>query len=190
MTVNTRLQENPMLQRQPKTQAEWTSFMNELAKWVRYIVKLGDGTITTSSGTTISGLAQMPGTVPNQDALNTASVFNKGSIQSASTLSATDAGSDATISIASHSVHYDGITLSYNSGSITGLAFATLYYVYTDDASKAGGAVTYVASTTVTDVVGSAARYYVGKVTTPADGGGDTSGTIGGGAGDGNDQLP
>lgn len=183
MTVNTRLQENPMLQRQPKTQAEWTSFMNELAKWVRYIVKLGDGTITTSSGTTISGLDQMPGVLAGTGSINTSTAFGIGSAQSATPLTATDAGSDATVSIASHNLVYDSTTLAYNSGSVTGLSFSTKYYVYATDASKTGGAVTYVASTTLTDVTAAKDRYFVGVVTTPADGGGDTSGTPGGGGG-------
>ena len=185
MTVNTRLQENPVLQRRPKTDREWIHYQNELAKWVRYVVKLGDGTITTSSGTTISGLAQMPGTLPDSDSLNTVTAFNKGSAQSALPLTAADVGSDATITIASHNVLYDGNTVAYNSGSITGLSFATVYYVYVDDAAKAGGAVTYLSSTTATDMVGSTARYYVGEVTTPANGAGDTTGGGGGGAGAG-----
>lgn len=183
MTVNTRLQENPVLQRMPKTQREWADYQNELAKWVRYIVKLGDGTLTTSSGTTISGLDEMPGTLVDQDALNTVTAFNVGSIQNTSPLTGTDAGADATINIAAHNVIYDDNTLAYNSGAVTGLNFSTKYYVYADDASKAGGAVTYVATTTLTDVTANAARYFVGSVTTPADGGGDAPGDPGGGGG-------
>lgn len=208
MTVNTRLQENPVLQRFPQGQREWVQFINELAKWVRYIVKFGDGTITTSGGTTVSGLdeiagsvhlgdgsiktsggtqidglTQMPGTVVGQSALNTISVFNRSSTQSASPLTAADVGSDVTITIASHNVVFDATTLAYNSGSITGLGFSTKYYVYADDPTKAGGAVTYVSTTTKTDVTANVGRYYVGDVTTPADGGGDTGGNPGGGGG-------
>jgi hypothetical protein len=150
---------------------------------VRYVVKLGDGSITDSSGTTISGLDEMPGTLPDQDALNTITAFNVNSTQSVSPLTATDAGSDTTIAIAAHNVIYDSNTLAYNSGSIAGLSFSTLYYVYADDASKAGGAVTYVATTTLTDITASTARYFVGSITTPADGAGGTSGKLGGGGG-------
>ena len=116
--------------------------------------------------------------------IRTITAFNRGSVQSAAALTAADVGSDTTITIAAHNVHYDGNTLAYNSGSITGLSFSTKYYVYADDASKAGGAVTYIATTTNTDVVASTARYYVGSITTPADGAGGTSGGGGGASGD------
>jgi len=148
---------------------------------VRYIVKLGDGSLTDSSGTTISGLDEMPGTLADSDSINTITTFNVGSLQSASPLTATDAGADATITIAAHNVIYDSTTLAYNSGSVTGLAFATQYYVYADDATKSGGAVTYVATTTLSDTTASVARYAVGDVITPADGAGDTSGNPGAG---------
>ena len=183
MTVNTRLQENPVLQRFPKNQMEWTHYQNELAKWVRYIVKLGDGTITTSGGTTISGLDEMPGILVGTASLNTTSAFGVGSTQNISTLSAADVGSDATITIAAHNIFYDTTTLAYNSGTITGLAFSTQYYVYVIDALKAGGAVTYLSSTVLADMTISSDRYFVGSITTPADGGGGTSGGGGGGGG-------
>lgn len=190
MAVNTRLQENPMLQKMPTNQREWIQYQNELAKWVRYVVKLGDGSITDSSGTTISGLDQMPGTLPNQDALPTIAAFNKGSVQSLSPLTATDAGDTATVNIAAHAVHYDGNVLNYNSGSVTGLNFSTLYYIWADDADKDGGTVTYGSSASATDIMNNVGRYYVGQVTTPADGAGDTSGSFGGGAGAGAEQIP
>lgn len=183
MVVNSRLRENPALQRWPKSEREWTHYQNELAKWVLKVAKLGDGSLVTSTDTTISGLTQMPGTVVGQSALNTVSVFNRSSTQSASPLTAADVGSDTTITIASHNVIFDATTLAYNSGSITGLGFSTKYYVYADDPTKAGGAVTYVSTTTKTDVTANVGRYYVGDVTTPADGGGDTSGNPGGGGG-------
>lgn len=181
--VNSRLRENPVLQKMPRTEREWVQYQNELAKWVRQIVKLGDGSITTADGTTISGLDQMPGTLPSGDSIPTASAFNSTSLQDAAPLSGTDAGATATISIASHSIVYDGGTVAYNSGSITGLAFSTQYWIYADDPSKAGGAVTYVATTTKTDVTSDSGYYYVGSCTTPANGAGDTIGLPGGGGG-------
>ena len=182
-TVNTRLQENPILQRMPTTRREWIQYQNELAKWVRYIVKLGDGTLPDSSGTTISGLDEMPGTLADGDSLNTVTAFNRGSIQSVTPLTADDVGADATVTIASHNVVYDGGTVAYNSGSITGLAFSTQFSVYADDPTKAGGAVTYIATATTTDLTANKGRYFVGYVTTPADGGGGTTGEPGGGGG-------
>ena len=184
MVINSRLRENPRLQRMPKSEREWKDYQNELAKWVIQIPKLGDGSLTTSSGTTIDGLDEMPGVLPGQDSLNTVTAFNMNSLQSAIPLTADDVGSDATITIASHNIVYDGGTLAYSAGSITGLAFSTEYFVYADDPTKAGGAVTYVSTTTRTDLTANVGRYFVGRVTTPADGGGGTSGNGGGGGGD------
>ena len=166
MTVNTRFQENPALQRMPKNEREWVQYTNELAKWVRYVVKLGDGSITTSGGTTISGLDEMPGRVPSERSLPMVVVGNKASVQSASTLTASDAGGTATVSIAAHTLKTSTGDVSYNAGSIAGLSFSTLYYVYTDDEDFDGGAVTYQASTDAADAVGDAGRYYLGSITT------------------------
>ena len=189
MTVNTRLQENPILQSKPKTDLEWVYFMNELAQWVRYIVKLGDGSLTTSSGTTISGLTQMPGILVGGESLPTVNNFNKSSVQNITTLTSADVGSDTTTTIAAHNIVYDNGTVAYNSGTITGLPFNTLTYVYAEDASKAGGAVTYISTTTATDIVATTGRYFVGQITTDTDGGGGTSGGGGGGGGRGVETL-
>ena len=182
-TVNQRLRENPQLQRMPKTERDWVQYQNELAKWVLKVAKLGDGTLTDSSGTTISGLDEMPGTLADGDSLNTITAFNRGSVQGSTPLNANDAGSDATITVDAHNLVYDGGTVAYNSGSVTGLSFSTQYSVYTDDPTKAGGAVTYIATTTTTDLTANKGRYYVGFVTTPADGAGPTVGEPGGGGG-------
>lgn len=94
-----------------------------------------------------------------------------------------DAIVGASINIAGHDVKMGGLTVAYGSGSITGLANSTLYYVYVDDAEYRGGAVTYSATTDPAVLLGADARYYVGKVTTPADGGTSTGGGGGGGGG-------
>lgn len=177
MVVNTRIRENPALQRMPKNEREWVQYQNEMAKWVLQVARLGDGSLTTSGGTTISGLTEMPGVLVGGEALPTVNAFNKSSVQSTSTLSASDGGGTATISIAAHNVVYDGGTVAYNSGSITGLAFSTTYYIYTDDPTKAGGAVTYLSTTTSTDVVANSGRYYLGSITTGVVG---TAGNIAG----------
>jgi len=106
-------------------------------------------------------------------------------------LTAVDAGdSTTTISIPMHERRAPGETgtelRTYNSGSITGLAFSTLYFVYTDDPEFQGGARTYVATTNSDDLTNGAARVAVGKITTPASGGtttGDGGGSGGGGGG-------
>lgn len=115
---------------------------------------------------------------------------NKLSTQTAQPLVGFDNGTNATITISAHSVQFGFGTVSYNSGTITGLAYNTVFYVYADDADYEGGAVTYVATTNANLVTGANGRYYVGKVTTPTGGGGGTSGGWGGGGGGGGSQLP
>lgn len=115
---------------------------------------------------------------------------NKLSTQSAQPVTAEDAGSDATVEIAAHSVQFGFGSLPYGAGSITGLDYSTLYYIYADDPSYAGGAVTYLATTNANLVTAGNGRYYVGKVTTPAAAAPPTGGGWGGGGGGGGSQIP
>jgi hypothetical protein len=167
VVVNQNLRENPALQRMPTTPQEWVHYQNEMAKWVLNVAKLGDGSLTTSGGTTIDGLGEMPGIVPSEQSLPMVTTGNLSSVQdTASAITASDGGGTATITIAAHGLDTSTGLISYNAGTITGLAFETLYFVYAVDASYAGGAVTYLASTDSTDLVTSVGTYYVGQVTT------------------------
>jgi hypothetical protein len=95
----------------------------------------------------------------------------------------------ATIDVAAFQIQYpfsldgldDGDLVSYNSGSITPLLDNTLYFVYFNDPTYAGGAQTYVASVNNPDVTAGLYRQYLGSITTPAHGGGSTGGSGGGG---------
>ncbi|HLW79108.1 MAG TPA: Hint domain-containing protein [Terriglobia bacterium] len=107
-------------------------------------------------------------------------LVNASSTPTTQPLSATNPSGSATISIASFVVQYPFGTVSYNSGSITGLASSTKYYVYCDDPNYAGGAVTYHATTSNPTVTAGEGRLFVGIITTPASGGGGTSGSGGG----------
>jgi len=51
---------------------------------------------------------------------------------------------------------------------VTGLSYSTTYYIYYLDASRAGGAVTYQASTDPADAVQSGNVHSAGAVETPA----------------------
>ncbi|WHI52722.1 hypothetical protein P3339_08160 [Microbulbifer sp. MLAF003] len=82
--------------------------------------------------------------------------------------SASGEGIRAKITIDSHSVQFGLDTVSYNGGSITGLSFNTKYYVYLDDPSYQGGAVTYSATTSFSQLTASASRFCVGTITTPS----------------------
>lgn len=94
------------------------------------------------------------------------------------TITATDAGSDVTVSISAHTrVYGDGTSVSVNSGNITGLAYSTVYYVYYDQASRAGGAVTYQATTSQATAAQTGDRHSLGAVTTPAAAAGPVTGS-------------
>jgi hypothetical protein len=96
-----------------------------------------------------------------------------------------DAGSNATINVAAFSMALAGhVNISYNSGSITALAYNTLYYVYFDDSGVPafGGSVSYTATTTKEDTYGTT-RFFVGSIQTPRAGAPDTTGNNDGGNG-------
>lgn len=88
-----------------------------------------------------------------------------------------DAGSTETVSIAAHTLKTSDVngttkTVSYNSGSVTGLAFSTGYHISAYDPTFVGGAVTYVAATSPDTYVPNNGYVYIGYIVTGADGGG------------------
>lgn len=104
------------------------------------------------------------------DSVGTVSKLS-GSGVSGLTLTATDAGTDVTISISAHTrVYSDGTSVSVNAGNFTGMAYSTTYYIYYDDPTFAGGAVTYLTTTTQATAAQTNDRHLVGQVTTPAAG--------------------
>lgn len=95
------------------------------------------------------------------------------------TLTAADAGSDVTITIAAHTRIYPNETMvAISGGSVTGLAFSTTYAVYYDDATLLEGSPTFEATTDLETGQSNYAegRHYVGTVVTPANGAGNTTG--------------
>lgn len=95
------------------------------------------------------------------------------------TLSASDAGTDATITIADHTRVYGDISnVAVTGGNVNGLNYSTTYYIYYDDINRNGGSVSYHATTNSNTALPTkaAGRHYVGKVVTPASGGTATSG--------------
>lgn len=84
------------------------------------------------------------------------------------TLTASDAGSNATVAVTAHTrIYGDGTSVSVNAGSITALTYSTLYYVYYVQASRAGGAVTYLATTSQATAAQTGDTHLLGSVTTP-----------------------
>lgn len=80
-------------------------------------------------------------------------------------------GLTAKITLSAHTRVSLSTAVSVDAGEVTGVAYATLYYVYYDDPSRAGGAVDYEATTVQVDAFASTAfpyRLFVGSVTAPA----------------------
>lgn len=85
------------------------------------------------------------------------------------TVTAADAGANTTITISGHTrVYGDGTSVSVTGGTVTGLAYSTGYSVYYVQASRAGGAVTYLATTTPATAAQTGDTHLVGGITTPA----------------------
>lgn len=95
-------------------------------------------------------------------------------------ISAADAGADCTITISAHNrIYAGGTSVAVDGGVLTGLAYNTSYWIAYDQASRAGGAVTYVAYTTTQgNAVNNPDRHFVGALTTPEAGGLDEDGVI------------
>lgn len=102
-------------------------------------------------------------------------------------LSATDAGSSATITVAAHTRFYgDGTSVAVGGAVLTGRPYATAMYVYYDDPALTGGAVSYQTTTSPATAAQTGTRLTVGVITTPASGGGGTTGGGGNPPGSGN----
>ena len=87
------------------------------------------------------------------------------------TLSAEADGATAKAIISSHTRTYTDASVSVTGATVTGLDYGEAYSIYYDDADRAGGAVTYVATLDPTIAVTSDAhpsRHLVGVVSTPA----------------------
>jgi hypothetical protein len=155
--------------------------------------------ISTEAAGVVVGKA-LPGTVGNNGTVSAATLNNVGDgavrfaresghssmVPTTNPLGATDAGSSATVSVGAFTGQYSGRTVSYGSGSIVGLPYATLLYVYTSDATLSGGAVSFSASTSKPDTLGATSgttsNIFVGSINTPASGGSATVGNGDGGS--------
>ena len=85
------------------------------------------------------------------------------------TITATDAGANVTVTISAHTrVYGDGTSVAVSGGSLTALAYSTTYFIYYDQASRLGGAVTYVATTSSSTAAQLGSRHVVGSALTPA----------------------
>lgn len=85
------------------------------------------------------------------------------------TLTATDVGASVSITVSSHDrVYTNGTTVSVDSGSLTSLSYNTVYFIYYDDPTYSGGAVSYSETEIEATAAQTGARHLVGVVQTPA----------------------
>jgi hypothetical protein len=113
------------------------------------------------------------------NAVTVANAISASWISPAAVLSAVDAGTDATITVAGFTRFYDdGTSLAVTGDSLTGLAYATMYAVYYDDPTRGDTTPTFVATTFGGEARHNFAvgRHFVGTITTPAAGMPDTGG--------------
>lgn len=158
----------------PDFQAKWQRVMEEIETAVNAVIDAQNAAdaanaaaaAADAAATAAQSAADNAQTAADEAAAATA-IAN--SYVSGVTITATDAGANATITISAHTRYYaDGTNVSVNGGSVTGLAYSTLYYIYYDQASRAGGAVTYAATTSEATAAQVGDRHTVGSVTTPA----------------------
>ena len=94
-------------------------------------------------------------------------------------IQATDAGTSASVTVTAHDRVYQDRTVAVAAATITGLDYDTNYWLYADDAARAGGTLNIVATEVFADAFPSStnpARHYVGTILTPAAGGGTSTG--------------
>ena len=99
-------------------------------------------------------------------------------------LTATDAGASATVNIGGFDLRVSGqADVSYSAGSISSLAYSTLYFIYCDDPTLRGGTQTYEATVTKEEALNGVGRIFLGSILTPAATVADTAGNNDGGVG-------
>lgn len=163
-----------ILRKVPQTTQEWSQVLERLNKAIQVSGEravLGAlTTIAERSGTDLDAILQYlsdGGRATDQRLMPMVNFGNVSSVQSIDPLTAVAGASTADITVSAHTLHTDFGDISYNSGSILGLALNTRYYVYVDDPENEGGAVTYIASTSRPNIPASSGRYFVGTIVTP-----------------------
>lgn len=139
-------------------------------RWWQEMARLLEGQLNTIN----AQLAILIDAVKKSDKLTASSILP------ANALSATDAGANATITVANHARLYgDGTSIPVvTGGTVTGLAYSTYYGVYYDDPSLLSTTPTYHVTTTPSNALNNfvVGRHYVGSVTTPAAAGAPVTG--------------
>jgi hypothetical protein len=163
-------------------QSKWQTVMEQIETALNSVIAAQEAADLANAAAEAADTAASAAQTAADDAATAATDANAASALATSgasglTMTATDAGTDATITISAHTrVYGDGTSVSVNGGSLTGRAYSTAYYVYYDQASRAGGTVTYQSTTTEATAAQTGDRHSLGAVMTPAGGGGPVTG--------------
>lgn len=163
--------------------------------WQRFAeqIEVEVGALTAAQAAAASAATAQAAAATAQTAANTANTAATAAATSATTansvasltnsgvtgctITAADVGANVTVTISAHTrVYGSGTSVAVNGGTVTGLAYSTTYFIYYDQASRAGGAVTYAATTSETTAAQTGDRHCVGMVVTPAAAGPNTDG--------------
>ena len=148
----------------------WAEAMSQIEKNINDILNLPliEAAVAAANDAAIAAnAAASTAQSAAENAASVAALTNSG--VSDVTITATDAGSNATVTISSHTRLYgDGTSVSVSAGSITSLLYSTVYYIYYDQASRLGGTVNYQVTTDKLTAAQTGDRHLVGAVTTPA----------------------
>lgn len=151
----------------------WNEAMSQIETTVNEVLAAQEAAAAANAAAAAANTAAAAANTAAADAADTAdAVMSASNINnsyvSGLTLTAADAGTDATASISAHTrVYGDGTSVAVNAGTVLHLLYSTNYWIYYDQASRAGGAVTYAASTAP---IGNRPpdQHFVGAISTPA----------------------
>ena len=165
-------------------QAKWQRVMEEIESSVNAVIdaqNAADAANAAAAAADAAAAAADAAATAAQTAAETAAADSSlaSSGVTGLTMTATDAGASATITISGHTrIYGDGTSVSVTGGSVTGLAYSTGYYVFYDQSSRLGGAVIYQATTSAATAAQTGDRHSLGAVTTPAAAGPPNDGNV------------
>lgn len=158
----------------PPMQPQWGQFQ----VWWQQILSGLKETLDAQQ-TAIDALAAAVAAQATADAVKQQNAISAGWTVPSTVVTATDAGTDVTVTVLAHVRHYDdGTAVSVNSHNFTGKAYGTAYAVYYDDPTRSDTTPNYQITTNLALAQANQAngRHRVGALTTPTAGSPPTSG--------------
>lgn len=149
--------------------------------WDQFATNLEDAINTLSDQVAAIAAAQAAAAAAQAtaDVVTTNQKITSSWIIPASALSATDAGTSASITVLDHTRYYGDTTqLAITGATLTGLAYDTTYGVYYDDPTFSDTTPSFQTTTTLSHALNNyvEGRHFLGSITTPVSGGTGTSG--------------